>query len=137
VSVSPTDTPEAIADEIATEICEQAARCGSPRIECSGGTGGMMTCTGSIEPSAYAECYDETSMDIRDDLVCHGMLTAAEASDVNACINAALAQPCVTEAEIDAYADMLETSTTDPPPLRPIPPECERIETLFDSCSMP
>jgi hypothetical protein len=117
------------AHEIADKVCEQSAECGLITISC-GGAGEEFSCTGTIEPDDYQECYDELEPDIREDFErCD--LTAAQEQRVEDCINALLGQSCVSQSELDAYVDEINAGN-EPEWPRPFPTECAGIDDLFD-----
>lgn len=126
------DTPAQAADEVATEICLNRSSCSDISIDCTVGGEGTR-CTGMLgEPPTEeerAECYDMLST---------GLVTAFEQADaagidradLDACVNATLAQGCITQAELDAYLAELEAGN-DEAELRSAPPECAELGISF------
>lgn len=126
------DTPAVAADEVATEICLNRSSCRPVTISCTTDGEGS-TCTAMFDdPPTEAdrmECYDNLSM---------GLVTAfeqadaagVERADIDACVNASLSQPCISQAEIDAYIAEYEAGNEDAQ-LRATPPECETLGIPF------
>ncbi len=116
------------AAEIAGAICEQVAECGELNFEF---TGDPVMCTGTIAPGNEQACLDETEPGVLADLEsCN--FTAEQEQVVQDCINAQIAEPCVTQAEVDAYCDELEAGSEEP--LRPLPAACEEAFALLETC---
>ncbi len=129
------DSPEEAADEVAEAVCDWTARCGEPSVECDGSSSGDLTCTGTIEEVSFAECYGDIHPEVLADLRCRE-LTSEQARLVNDCINGMVSQDCVTMAEIEEQASIIEAGG-EPPDLREIPPECELLEDVFTGCPDP
>lgn len=124
------DTPEQAAAEIATAVCERNVECGSPDVTCNSTQSGV-DCTGTIEPVVYDQCVAELKPDIQMDLqACD--LTPEQEATVNGCINAMLAQDCITQAELDAAVVEIEAGRE--PTLGQVPPECLQLEAIFETC---
>jgi hypothetical protein len=126
-------SPEAQADDIAAALCSYEADCGDVDIDCTFNQTTMTTeCTGTIMTVTYDACYADERADIFGDLSqCN--FTAAQEQQLQNCINASLDQPCVTQAELDAYVAKLEAGD-ESAELRPEPPACDGIDALFESC---
>ncbi len=121
---------ELAAETIADTMCEHYETCGQASFSCSSSPNGQdPVCTGELEYMDYDECYQEVKPDILDDLE-QVELTAAEEQLVNSCINAMVAQPCMTQADVD---DMVEAMNNGEEPDwdDEIPVECEQLEQIF------
>jgi len=125
--------PAAAAAAVTDELCGWLSSCGDVEIECTGSGEGARTCTAMVVEVDFEDCQREQLPDVLEDFNCSGTLEGAEAELVNACINGLTATPCVSQSEIEDYAEMLETG--DPPPLRDAPAECAVLDQVFDDCS--
>jgi hypothetical protein len=124
-------TAEEAADEAADALCDRAAECGEVSYECSS-DGTTQVCTGTIETTSYTACYAETQPEIRADLEdCE--LTTAQEELVNECMNAMLAQPCLTQDQVDANAEAMEQDL-DPPYGGTPPAACAQVGEIFEAC---
>lgn len=124
--------PEAQAEEIADAICDREAECGNASISCTV-SNNMTDCTGMIEPVAYDECYAEEQPDILEDLQnCN--LTEAQEQTIQTCINKRLAEPCITQAQLDAFVAEVEAGNEDATLGSPPPPECVETEAIIEAC---
>jgi hypothetical protein len=111
-------------------VCARQAQCGQVSIACMGsGSGGgsgsdasmTNTCTATIRPVKYDDCYMEAGKDIADLLSCPA-LTAAQVDELELCFDMIIAPKCITQAEADAQARAAETGQ--PRPSVTPPPEC-------------
>jgi hypothetical protein len=117
------------------------ARCGKVSIVCMGGgsaggsgsdaSGPTSTCTGTIEPVAYNDCYTQASADIQTLLSC-ALLTADQVNTLEVCFDTLAAQSCVTQAEADAQAHAAEGGSAPPPD--PPPASCALLSTPPPGC---
>ena len=115
----------------ARAVCTHSAACGNVTIICSaGGTAGSSgsgaaapatTCTATIEPVAFADCYAEANSDIAELLTCAAP-TPEQIDTLEMCFDWFATHPCVTQAEADAKARLLESGTQPPPD--PMPAAC-------------
>jgi hypothetical protein len=129
------DTPEEAAAEVADAICDQIQECGEVSVDCTfNQETQMLECVGTIEEAGpHADCVAEEEPDILADLqACE--LTDEEMQLGEDCINAQLAQPCITQEELDEYVAETEAGN-EPPPLRDLPPECEEFFAIIEACS--
>ncbi len=117
------------AAEIAGAICDQVVECGEASFEFTGSEPVM--CTATIEPANEQECLTETEDDILADLeACN--LTAEQEQLVQDCINAQLAQPCVTQAQLDEYCEQIEAG--EEPEQEALPAPCPEAFALLNEC---
>lgn len=124
--------PAEQAEIVADALCDAIVTCGQPNFEFTQ-EGETLICTATIEEADYAECVAEEEPDILADLeACD--LTAEEEQTVQSCLNAQLAQPCVTQAQLDAYCDEVEAGNEPEWPV-PIPESCEETDAIFESCA--
>jgi hypothetical protein len=124
-------TAEEAAAVSAEAICNQSVRCGAVSYECSS-DGQTTTCTGTIEPVQYQECYLDLEPEMRGDFEgCE--LTEAQALQANDCVNAMADAPCLTQAQVDANAAAREVGD-DPPYGGELPVACEQIGAVFEAC---
>jgi hypothetical protein len=128
------DPPAEQAAEIADAICDQLVECGEVAVDCTfNQETQMIECVGTIEDVDHAACVGENEPDILADLeACE--LTAEEEQLGEDCINAQLAQPCVTQEELDEYIEETEMGN-EPPPLRDLPESCEEFFAIIEACS--
>lgn len=128
------DPPEVAAAEIADAICDQIAECGEVSTECTFNQETQMTeCVGTIEDGPpHDECVADTEPEILADLEACA-LTDEEMQLGEDCLNAQLAQPCITQAELDAYLAEIEAGN-EPEWPREIPPSCEEFFVIIDAC---
>jgi hypothetical protein len=134
VSISGND-PAGDAEDVADALCEYEQECGSWEISCTT-SNGATDCTATKEVVDYNACYAENLPEITEDLMCAGTLSASEADLVERCVNKALAQDCITQAEMDAMLAEIEAGN-EPEPVRPTPAECEQLGTIFERCESP
>lgn len=127
------DSPEEAADEVADAICSWTAECGEASVECGGSGSGDITCTGTIEDVSFAECFDELHPEMLADFRCADLTPDQEAL-VNDCINAMVANPCITMSDLDAYTAAIERGEDPAWPIE-TPPECEALDDIFDGCA--
>ena len=125
------DPPADQAAEIADAICDQAQECGEVNVDCTfNQETEMFECVGTI---ADAPAHDACVAEEEPNYDCE--LTTEEQQVVEDCINALLAEPCVTQAELDEYIEELEMGSEEP--LRPLPPECEEAFPILEGCGGP
>lgn len=122
-------TPTEGADVAARAVCTREQRCGQASITCSGGAAGgsgsdagtTFSCTATIRPVDFDECYEDVGGDIAELLACPA-LTPADVDMLELCIDALVAPKCETQAEADARARASEAGMA---PTRPgMPPAC-------------
>ncbi|MEO5768446.1 MAG: hypothetical protein ABIS92_08850 [Polyangia bacterium] len=128
-------SPGVAATLSAEAICQTAAKCGAVRVSCSGSgstTGGAdpTTCTGSIDPVSYDECYADAKPDLEKDLGCRAF-TPDEEAIIEDCINALASASCATQAEADedarrAQMGLAGTSRQ--------PASCAQLNEVFRLC---
>jgi hypothetical protein len=121
-------SPDEGAATAARAICARDARCGRPVVTCSGGgsagssgsdgSAPTMTCVGTIAPVSYDDCYADASGDIAEVLTC-GSFTTEQIDTLEMCFDMVSAQPCVTQAEVDARARDSEMGISPPPEVLP------------------
>ena len=117
------------ADDIADAICSQAVECGVATYSCSSSSEGGEVCEGTVETVSYADCYVEVNEEIYEDL--QGVeLSEGEMEIVNGCVNAMVANDCVTQAQVDANVAAMN-SGDDPDFEETIPVECAQIDKIF------
>lgn len=127
------ESPDDQADDIASAVCEREQQCGKHRVYCETSGDGVLHCTGIIDRPSFETCYENARANTLEDLLaCE--LTRAQETTVQTCINATLAQSCVTQAELDAQALAIEAGAL-PEPLRPLPPECAETDAIFEGCA--
>ena len=124
--------PDEAAAHIADQMCQYMQVCGMVMYECEGSSGGDTMCTGTIEYPPYGYCHAELSTDIRDDLFCEP-LSPTEEVNVNDCINAMLAEPCLTQAQVDANAAAMAAGE-DFPYGGTVPAACYMLGAIIDNC---
>lgn len=122
------DPPEVAAAEIADAYCDLQVECGEVTITCD-----AESCVGTIEDVEYAACYSEAEADFLANIESCD-LTAEEEQAAEDCANALLAQPCITQAELDAYVDEINAGNEPEFPRQP-PAVCEGVEVLFEGCA--
>lgn len=136
-------TPTEAAAIAAQAVCAHDARCGRVVISCSGGGGAgangsgaapTMTCTGTIQPVSRDDCYADASGDIAELLTCAAP-TAEQVDTLETCFDALVAEPCVSQAEADAWARAAEMGA--PPPEMEVPPGCALIANPPATCQSP
>jgi hypothetical protein len=117
------------AAEIAGAICDQVVECGEASFEFTGSE--PLMCTATIEPGDEAECLSENEPDILADLeACN--FTAEQEQLIQDCVNAQLALPCVTQAELDDICEQYEAG--EEPTADPLPEPCPEAFALLDEC---
>lgn len=129
-------SPAQAASIAAKAICQTAVKCGSVRISCAGGgsnTGETVptTCTGSIEPISYDECFADARPDLEKVLGCRAF-TSDEEAIIEDCINAMAGASCTTQAEADELARRAEMGLGGTG--RQPPPSCAQLTDLFAMC---
>lgn len=124
-------TADEQADVAADALCDWAAECGQVSYDCSS-DGTTTTCTGTIETTTYQACYAETEPDMLEDF--QGCtLTADQEATINGCLNAMVAEPCLTQDQVDANAAAMEQGE-DPPYGGDAQAACTPLGAIFDSC---
>jgi len=133
--------PPAEAAAVAAQaVCTHDARCGRPSIACmgSGSAGGSgsdaaasMTCTATINPVPYNDCFTEASADIQHLLTC-ATLSPDQIDTLELCFDMMIAKRCVTQTELDAQARAAEMGT--PPPPQDLPAACSLLTTPPPGC---
>jgi hypothetical protein len=73
-----------------------------------------MTCTATINPVPYSDCFAEARADIEHLLTC-AALTPEQVDTLETCFDMMTAKKCVTQAEADAQARAAEMGTPPPP----------------------
>jgi hypothetical protein len=121
-------SPDEAAALAARAICGRDARCGRPSVTCSGGgsagssgsdgSAPTITCEGKIAPVSYNDCYADASEDIAQVLTC-ASLTAEQIDTLEMCFDMVAAQPCTTQAEVDARARDSEMGISPQPDVLP------------------
>jgi hypothetical protein len=134
-------TPTEAATIAAQTVCTRDARCGHVTISCSGGgaAGGSgsdagaptFSCVATIEPIAYADCYEDANGDIAHLLTCAAP-TPDQTDMLEQCFDALAARPCVTQSEADALARASETGTSPPP--EDLPAACALLANPPPGC---
>lgn len=127
--------PAEQAEIVADAFCESIVACGEPSIDITQ-EGETIICTATIEDADYAMCVEEFEPDILADLEsCE--LTAEQEQTVQNCVNATLAQPCVTQAQLDAYCAEIEGGNFEPEWPVEVPAACEETDAIFEACETP
>ena len=130
------DTPEQQAETVADALCDELVACGQATLDCPfNEETQMIECTGMIEDVDYDACFAQYEPGFLSDFQ-NCELTAEEEGLVEDCLNAILAQPCITQEELDAYGDEIEAGN-EPEPLREYPEVCEQVDAIFESCATP
>jgi len=129
VDISGLSDPAA-AEHLADTMCQHWETCGQASFECSSSVDGPTVCTGEVVFQDYNECYQEVHPDILDDLE-QVELTAAEEQLVNDCVNAMLAQKCLTQADVDEIVDAMNRGE-EPDWEEDMPAACAEMEQIFD-----
>jgi hypothetical protein len=130
------DTPEEAAAEIAEADCSRSVECGQATYECTTDPETqMLDCTGTIEevtPAEEEECVAEIEENVL--AVLSGCdLTDEEMGVIEDCVNAALAQPCISQSELDAWLAEIEAGN-EPEPLRETPAVCDEADAIIEGC---
>jgi hypothetical protein len=76
------------------------------------------TCTATIEPISYNDCYAKASADIAKLIACAAP-TPDQTNTLELCFDTLATRPCVTQAEADAQARAAETGANPPPDAPP------------------
>lgn len=128
------DEPADQAAEIADASCSRQQECGAATIDCqTDPETQMLECIGTIEEVDEAECIESreaTFLSIFEN--CE--LTAEDEGAIEDCINALLAQSCISQAEIEEYAAEVEAGN-EPEPLREYPEVCVEADAIIEGCS--
>lgn len=133
-------SPAEAAAIAARSVCTHDARCGHPSITCMGGgsAGGSgsdaaptMTCTATINPVPYDECYADASADLERLLTCTA-LSADQINTLETCFDMLAARACVTQAEADAQARAAEMGISPTPDV--LPAACAFLAMPPPSC---
>lgn len=122
---------QAAADHIADTMCRHMETCGQATFECSssGPGGDPPLCSGEVIYPEYNECYQEIQPDILDDLE-QVDLTAAQEQLVNDCVNAMVAQDCLTQSDVDEIVDAMNRGE-EPDWGEDYPAACEQMDEIF------
>jgi hypothetical protein len=99
------------------------------------GSGGGVTetsCTATIEPVDYADCFADVQGDVEEALSCPA-ITTTWVDRLEACANDYPQVRCVTQSELDAWL-LTSPGGGDPPRLQQ-PASCEGIEELPPGCA--
>lgn len=130
------DTPEQQAETIADALCDKQVECRQATIDCeTDPETQMLDCTGTFEDVDYDECVADNEPGILADFQ-NCELTAEEEAIVEDCVNALLAQPCISQAELDAYIAEIEAGN-EPEEPREYPEACVETDAIFEACSTP
>jgi hypothetical protein len=131
------DPPAEQAAEVADAICDQLVECGEATIDCTfNQETQMQECVGTIEDGPpHDECVAEYEPGLLNDFE-NCDLTAEEEAIAEDCINALLAQPCISQSELDDYVAEIEAGN-EPEPLRDYPEVCVQADAIFEACSTP
>jgi len=124
-------SPSEAAQDAATAICDRNARCGIVDISCTGGTDAATQCSASIDHPDTASCVAQEQASL-DKLLSCTALTASERDSVQQCVDALVAQPCVSQAEADALAMLAQEGMALPPDLPPT--ACAPLEQPIPGC---
>lgn len=122
---------QAASDHIADVMCQRMEQCPQASFSCYSSEGGETVCSGELEYVEYNECYQELQADVLSDLE-QVELTAAEEQLVNDCVNGMLAQPCMTQSQLDEIVDAMNRGE-DPEWGEDMPAACAQMEELFGS----
>jgi hypothetical protein len=123
--------PDQASQQAATAICNRNARCGRVDISCNGGTDAATQCTANIDHPDAGACITQEEPAIFKVLSCPA-LTEAESQTIQQCVNALVAQPCVTQEQADSLAMLAEKGGTLPPDG---PPDaCAPLEQPIPGC---
>ncbi|HVX95171.1 MAG TPA: hypothetical protein VHK47_09705 [Polyangia bacterium] len=135
-------TPGEGAALAAGAVCRRQVQCGDVSILCmaggaAGGSGSdasaaSQTCTASITPVIYDDCFADAEPDIEKLLACTA-LTPADRDTLEGCFDALAAEPCVTQADADERARRLAMGVQ-PTPAEP-PAACDLIEHPPAGCA--
>lgn len=125
-------SPDEAADHVADRMCKYMDKCGMVIYECSASTDEPVVCEGTIEPFPYSACYGVLQEDFREELFCKE-LSSEEQNLVNKCFNEMLAEPCLTQEQVDANADAIAEG--EDPPYGPVmSSECMQLQPVFEEC---
>ena len=114
---------------IVKAVCDYAVECGNYSMDCAGTSDGSSECTASFETVTYDECSADMNQELQVQTICWNELGDADFfALVESCINALTAPACVTDDEIQAYVDALNTGE-DPGSIRPEPEVCKRFQS--------
>ncbi len=118
---------------VADAVCDQVVACGEASIDVTQ-DGETYVCTATIEDGDYDACVEENEADALADLeACD--LTAEQEQIVEDCINAQLALPCVTQAQLDDYCAEIEGGNFEPEWPIEQPESCVQAQAIFEECA--
>jgi hypothetical protein len=121
-------SPGEAATDVAIALCDWIDECGQWEFEC-----GEDGCTASQVAITEAECVADRQLDDFEDVEC-GDLASDQVALVDDCIDGLVARDCVTQAEIDAYLDALESGEDVEEPGSEIPDACLELDAVFVDC---
>lgn len=124
-------SPSEASQEAATAICNRNAKCGIVDISCTGGTDAATQCSASIDHPDAKTCVAQEQPSLEKLLSC-AALTASEVETIQQCVDALVAQPCVTQAEAESLALTAQEGMALPPNLPPA--VCASLEQPIAGC---
>lgn len=114
-------SPVAGSMQAAEAICRRKVACGSVQVSCGAGSTTATQCSATIVHSDYDHCFNDAQPSLEKFLACPA-LTAQGVDMIESCVDALVAEVCVTQEQADAAARAAQMNMS--APASPAPPEC-------------